>query len=140
MLTNRRTVRIEWGDCDPAGIVYYPRYFVMFDNATHALFERALGMTNFEMMRTYGTVGCPMVETSARFLAPTKYGDDITIETTVTEFGRSSFKVVHRLTNGAELAVEAFETRVWAKADPAQPGRIKAVPVPPEVIRRFEGS
>lgn len=31
MLTNRRTVRIEWGDCDPAGIVYFPRYFAIFD-------------------------------------------------------------------------------------------------------------
>ena len=27
MLTNIRTVRIEWGDCDPAGIIFYPRYF-----------------------------------------------------------------------------------------------------------------
>ena len=139
MLSNRRSVRIEWGDCDPAGIVYYPRYFVMFDNATHALFELALGMTNFEMMRSYGTVGCPMVETSARFLAPTKYGDDVTIETTITEFRRSSFKVTHHLRKDGTVAVEALETRVWAKADPGQPGRIKAIPVPPEVIQRFGG-
>lgn len=31
MLINRRTIRIEWGDCDPAGIVFYPRYFEWFD-------------------------------------------------------------------------------------------------------------
>ena len=31
MLTVTRTVRIEWGDCDPAGIVYFPRYFEYFD-------------------------------------------------------------------------------------------------------------
>ena len=41
-LVNRRDVFIEWGDCDPAGIVYYPRYFVMFDNATVALFAAAV--------------------------------------------------------------------------------------------------
>ena len=41
MLVNRRRVRIEWGDCDPAGIVFYPRYFAMFDASTHALFEAA---------------------------------------------------------------------------------------------------
>ena len=35
MLVNRRIVRIEWGDCDPAGIVFYPRYFAMFDASTH---------------------------------------------------------------------------------------------------------
>ena len=39
MLVNRRTVRIEWGDCDPAGIVFYPRYFAMFDASTSFLFE-----------------------------------------------------------------------------------------------------
>jgi 4-hydroxybenzoyl-CoA thioesterase len=137
MLSNRRAQRIEWGDCDPAGIVYYPRYFVFFDNATHALFERALGMTNFQMMQAYGTVGCPMVETSSRFIIPTKYGDDVLIDTTLKEFRRSSFKVQHRLIKGDELAVECFETRVWAKRDPDNPGRIKAVPVPAEVIQRF---
>ena len=35
MFSNRRTVRIEWGDCDAAGIVFYPRYFAMFDASTH---------------------------------------------------------------------------------------------------------
>lgn len=30
MYVNRRRVTIEWGDCDPAGIVFYPRYFAMF--------------------------------------------------------------------------------------------------------------
>ena len=51
MLTNRRTVRIEWGDCDPAGIVFYPRYFAMFDHSTVLLIERALGMNK---RRLYG--------------------------------------------------------------------------------------
>src|ERR1017187_5514616 len=41
-LRNTRKVRIEWGDCDPAGIVFYPRYFEIFDASTSALFERAL--------------------------------------------------------------------------------------------------
>ena len=42
-LRNTRKVRIEWGDCDPAGIIFYPRYFEIFDASTSALFERALG-------------------------------------------------------------------------------------------------
>ena len=32
MFVNRRDVQIQWGDCDPANIVYYPRYFAMFDD------------------------------------------------------------------------------------------------------------
>ena len=43
MLTNSRIVRIEWQHCDPAGIVFYPRYFAMFDTSTTYLFEKALG-------------------------------------------------------------------------------------------------
>jgi YbgC/YbaW family acyl-CoA thioester hydrolase len=88
MLTNRRDVRIVWGDCDPAGIVFYPRYFEMFDTSTTALFERALGMTKFQFVKAYNSVGYPMVDTRARFLLPTRYGDDVVIETTVTEIRR----------------------------------------------------
>ena len=42
MLVNTRRLAIEWGDCDPAGIVFYPRYFAMFDASTASLFQRAL--------------------------------------------------------------------------------------------------
>ena len=37
--TNTRKVRIEWGDCDPAGIIFYPRYFDIFDASTALIFE-----------------------------------------------------------------------------------------------------
>ncbi|MBI1778388.1 MAG: acyl-CoA thioesterase [Proteobacteria bacterium] len=138
MLTNSRTVRIEWGDCDPAGIVYYPRYFAIFDNCTHALFERALGMTKYQMTEAYRMIGCPMVDTSARFIVPSRFGDDVVVESALEEFRRSSFNVRHRLLKGAVLAVEAFETRVWAIRDPADPSRIKASPVPQDVIAAFK--
>ena len=45
MLTNIRNTRIEWYQCDPAGIIFYPRYFEIFDTSTTMLLERALGMT-----------------------------------------------------------------------------------------------
>jgi 4-hydroxybenzoyl-CoA thioesterase len=100
--------------------------------------NRALGITDYEMTRKYGTIGCPMVETSARFILPSKFGDDVVIESAITEFGRSSFKVAHRLYNGSNLAIEAFETRIWAKRHPEDPSRIKAAPIPAEVKERFE--
>src|ERR1700739_2233087 len=103
MLTNTRTLRIEWGDCDPAGIVFYPRYFAMFDTSTSALFERALGMTKFQFLRHYDFVGYPMVDTRARFLVPTRFGDDVVIETAISEIKRSSFSLTHRLLKAGEL-------------------------------------
>ena len=51
MLVNSRQVEIEFGDCDPAGIVYYPNYFRMFDAATAHLFEAALGMKKIAWTR-----------------------------------------------------------------------------------------
>ena len=68
------TRKVEWGDCDPAGIVYYPRYFVMFDNATVALFAAA-GLKKHEMVKVYDMIGYPMVDTGAKFFIPSKWGE-----------------------------------------------------------------
>src|SRR5690606_36428408 len=97
MLVSRREVEIEWGDCDPAGIVFYPRYFAMFDRSTALLLERALGMKKIEFAKHYGIVGIPMVDTGAKFIIPSKYGEVIAIETQATALRRSSFDVVHRV-------------------------------------------
>lgn len=138
MLTNTRHRTVEWGDCDPAGIVFNPRFFEWFDAASAALFSRALGMTKAEMVKRYDIVGIPLVDTRATFQVPCSYGDEVRIESTVSEFRRSSFDVRHRLlrADGA-LAVEAFETRVWVGRHPDRPGGIKAQPIPEEVTKRF---
>jgi 4-hydroxybenzoyl-CoA thioesterase len=133
--TSTRTVRIEWGDCDPAGIIFYPRYFEIFDASTSALFERALGMTKLQLLKTFDFAGFPLARTRARFLRPTRFGDDVTVDSTVT-FGRASFKIEHRLRLNGDLCVEGSEMRVWVKRDAAT-GRLKSHPVPPEVREKF---
>jgi 4-hydroxybenzoyl-CoA thioesterase len=133
MLVNTRAVRIEWGDCDPAGIVYYPRYFAMFDASTSALIERALGMTKHDYLKAYDFSGHPLVNAHSRFIIPTRFGDDVTIESTIAEFRRSSFDVRHRLRKNGALAVEGLETRVWVRGD-ATKGTMKAALVPQAVI------
>jgi 4-hydroxybenzoyl-CoA thioesterase len=136
MLKNRKTIHIEWGDCDPAGIVYFPRYFAFFDNCTAALFEAA-GLPKYEMIKEQGIIGIPIVDTRARFLRPSRFGEDVVIESSISEWRRSSFDVHHRLWKSDILAVECFETRVWAARSATNPGRIEARPVPPEIIRKF---
>jgi 4-hydroxybenzoyl-CoA thioesterase len=137
MLTNIRNVRIEWCDCDPAGIIFYPRYFEMFDTSTTVLIERALRMNKIDYLKAYAFAGHPLVETRARFRLPTRFGDEVAIETALVECGRSSFKVEHRLTKAGALAVEGFETRVWVVRPADDPTRIRSQPIPPEVLARF---
>jgi 4-hydroxybenzoyl-CoA thioesterase len=139
MFVNRRDVQIQWGDCDPANIVYYPRYFAMFDDSTSTLFEVA-GFSKQDLVHKYGLVGIPMVDTRAKFYIPSTYGDWITIETTIESIKRSSFEVKHNVYKAADLAIEAFETRVLVGRDPANPEKLKSAPFPAEMVTKFTGS
>jgi 4-hydroxybenzoyl-CoA thioesterase len=137
MLVNKRSIHIEWGDCDPLGIVYFPRYFEFFDACTNALFEHA-GLPKQEMLKTYAIAGIPLVESRARFLLPSSFGDTVVVESNITEWGKSSFSVYHRIFKGEELAVEGFEKRVWVVHAPGEKNKIKSQTIPREVIERFE--
>jgi len=137
MLTNIRKTRIEWGDCDPAGIIFYARYFDIFDVSTTLLLERALGMKKAEYLEAYDFLGHPLVETRARFRLPTRFGDEVAIETAVVACGRSSFKIEHRLTKAGALAAEGYETRVWTIRHPDDPRRMKSQPIPAEVVAQL---
>ncbi|QOZ79612.1 acyl-CoA thioesterase [Bradyrhizobium sp. CCBAU 53351] len=139
MFVNRREVQIQWGDGDPANIVYYPRYFAMFDDSTSTLFEVA-GFSKQDLVRKYGLVGIPMVDTRAKFYIPSTYGDWITIETKIESIKRSSFEVKHNVYKGESLAIEGFETRVLVGRDPVNPDKLKSAPFPAEMVAKFTGS
>ncbi len=133
----RRELTIAWGDCDPAGIVFNPRFFEFFDASTWQLFDAALGVKPHELNAAYGIIGIPLVDAGANFLKAVKFGDTIEIASRAAKFGRSSFQIEHRLSVGGGLHVEGHETRVWAAKDPADPEKIKGIPIPAEVIAKF---
>jgi 4-hydroxybenzoyl-CoA thioesterase len=135
---HRRQFIIEWGDCDPAGIVFNARFFEFFDHNAWALFEAALGVPRADLFATYDIMGIPLVDARSRFILPVKFGDAVEIASEVTEFRRSSFDVAHRLSLAGALALEGRETRVWATRDKADPSRIKSTPIPAAVIERFK--
>jgi 4-hydroxybenzoyl-CoA thioesterase len=136
MRSNVRTFQITWGDCDPGGIVFYPRFFEHFDACTAALFASA-GIDIYRLQKRREIAGIPMVDLRARFAVPVHYGDEVVVESAFAAFGRSSFEVRHRLHKGGELAVEVFETRVWTGPHPDDPSRLQARPIPDEVKERF---
>src|SRR5262245_15759704 len=131
--SHTRTVRIQWGDCDPAGIIFNARYFEIFDASTAALFESALGINKRRMLETYGSGGIPLIKTEARFVKPPRFGDDVSVKSTIV-FGRSSFRVEHRVRLGDQLCAEASELRVWVVPDGS--GGFKSTPVPVAVLDR----
>ena len=128
-LTFRRQLTVEWGDCDPAGIVFNPRFFEYFDANSWLLFETALGVKQQDITSTYGN-----------FLKPIKFGDKIEIASRISEFRRSSFDVEHRISVGGELAVDGGETRVWAVRSTDDPERIAATAIPEVLIAKFNVS
>ena len=80
-----RTVR--FGECDPAGVTYYPVYFNWFHQAMEACFEMHLGVPYATMIQT---VGFPAVHTSASFQHPVSVGEKLTIVVSISKLGRSS--------------------------------------------------
>jgi 4-hydroxybenzoyl-CoA thioesterase len=136
MLKNRKQIHVEWGDCDPAGIVYYPRFFEMFDACTNALFESA-GLAKKDMLARYGLAGIPMVETSARFFVPSSFGDTVMVESRIVEWGNSSFRVEHKLFREDALAAEGLEKRVWTVRAKDGSKKLQSEKIPQEVKDRF---
>ena len=96
MFTNRRTIRIQFGDCDSHGIVFYPRYFEFFDACRDALFARA-GPPREKLLRTCHIDGISLVDVRISFLRPSRYGDTVAIESSFAACGRSSFSVGQKL-------------------------------------------
>jgi len=137
MKKNRKEIQVEWGHCDPAGIVYYPRFFEMFDSCTNALFE-SVGFKKQEVLKTYGLAGIPMIETSAKFFVPSSFGDTVMVESTILEWGNSSFRVGHKLFRGEVLAAEGLEKRVWTARAKDGSNRLQSKKIPQEVKDRFQ--
>jgi 4-hydroxybenzoyl-CoA thioesterase len=133
-----RKLTVEWGHCDPVGIVFNPRFFEYFDWSTALLLRAALGVDKAGMLGAYGVAGIPLVDSRATFLRPSHYGEEIEIISTVTTVGRSSFGIAHKLFNGGELAVEAHEKRVWTVRD-TESGCLKSQPMPREVALKLSG-
>jgi 4-hydroxybenzoyl-CoA thioesterase len=136
MLVSEKRFLVEWGDCDPADIVFYPRYLEWCDACTTGLLAAA-GLPITTLFEAHGVIGIPMVDLKARFLVPSTFGDELLVRSCVLEFRRSSFLVRHQFFKNGTLAVEGIETRVWTGADPDNPQRMKSRPIPQEIIEQL---
>jgi 4-hydroxybenzoyl-CoA thioesterase len=138
MVRHATTVQVRWGDADPAGIAFYPRFFEWYDIGTEALFA-SLGLAWADTFPRYGVVGVPIIEAGSRFVAPVRYGDQVTVSTRVAWVKAKTFRVEHQLAVGDTLCAEGFEIRAWVAQPETPGGRLHAIPIPSEVAARLGG-
>jgi len=131
-------VHVEFGDCDPAQIAYFPNFFRWYDAASRHFFESCGVPPWRELERSVGIIGTPVVEANSTFVRPTSYGDSIEVHTWVDEWRDKSFVMKYRLIRGDVLLAEGRDVRIFAIRHPDDPSRIKAVPVPEDIRRMCE--
>jgi len=127
---------IEWGECDPLGIIFYPNFYRWMDNASWQMFHAA-GLTLASFEERFGIIGTPLVEANCQFRLPGRPGDRLSVETTIPEWRERAFRVTHRFTCTDRLVAEGFEVRVPIRADD-NPSGIAACGVPEEVRQALE--
>ena len=137
MLKYTLTIQISWGHCDPAKIVFYPNYFIWFDQSAHHLFDKA-GANMGDLMDQYGVVGLPIVDAHAEFIYPSKYGDEIGVTSWISEWREKTLIVTHEIHNNGLLAVKGTEVRAWAKPHPDDPKRLQAQVIPDSIRASFD--
>jgi 4-hydroxybenzoyl-CoA thioesterase len=134
-IVHRFACQVHWGDCDPAGIIFYPTYFRWIDAAAWALFE-SVGYGPQWMRREH--MAMPLVSAECQFLAPAVHGDRCEVRSRIARFGGKSFVVEHDIRRSDDMALaKATETRVWGRhvGGPGTP--MKGEPIPEDVKARF---
>jgi len=126
---SRRT--LAWGECDPAGIIFYPNYYRWMDEASWALFASA-GFPADRMRAEHFSL--PLVDSRCEFLSSPFFGDEIEIRSHVSKWGRSSFTLAHEFLIAGEGRVLArgSESRVWCRYESGPGSPLRSVPIPAE--------
>ncbi|MBC8070758.1 MAG: acyl-CoA thioesterase [Deltaproteobacteria bacterium] len=131
---------IPWGLCDPAGIVYFPRFFELFHGAMETWFAERLGVS-YQQVITVRKLGFPSVHTEADFRRPSRFGDAVVVELRLTRIGRSSLTLDY-VVRGAESDDDVRATGRTVAAvmdlDPNSAGYQRGLPIPDDLRARLE--
>ena len=131
--TTTHSVNVQFGDCDPGGIVFFPNFSRWMDAASLMFFTQC-GVPPWRVLeRERGIVGTPLLEINTKFLKTVTYGETITITTQVEEWRRVVFVQTHRVTRGDVVVCEGREVRAFVKRDEHDPDRMRAIPVPEDI-------
>jgi 4-hydroxybenzoyl-CoA thioesterase len=138
MIANTMQVKVRWGDADPAGIAFYPRFYEWYDLGTETLFA-SIGLPFPETFERHGIVGVPIVESGSTFLSPARWADVLTIRSGVAWVKDKTFRVEHEVSVGERPCARGFEVRAWVKRPVTPGGALHAASIPAEVRQRLGG-
>ena len=120
-------VELQWGDCDPAGIIFYPTYFRWFDAASWNMF-RAAGY-DAKRMRAENRA-MPLVGADCQFRHPAEQQDRAEVRSRIARWGGKSFVVTHEVVRSdGTLLAQGTETRVWGRYENGPGSPLKGVPI-----------
>jgi 4-hydroxybenzoyl-CoA thioesterase len=126
----KTSVTIEWGDCDEAGIVFYPNYFYWFDCAFQRLL-RARGLSQRELRKRFGAV-TPIVQAHCDFKAPARYDDVLDVDVAIEADAERRFRVGYHFSSNGKTIGSGHEIRAWARVDAN--GNIASAPINAEFL------
>lgn len=131
-------IEVRFGDCDPAGIVYFPRFFGFFHDAMETWFADKLGLA-YASVVAGRRLGFPAVHTEADFRSPCALGDRIAVELRVASVGRSSIGLGYTVRGeGGDVRLTGATTCVVMDLDPTSRDFRKAVAIPTDLRRVIE--
>jgi len=131
--THVHAVTIRFGDCDPAGIVFFPNFLKWMDESSLAFFM-ACGVPPWrELVKTRGIVGTPLLEIQTRFVKSATYGETIEVHTSVEAWEAKVFRHRHVIKRGETLICEGTEVRAFVQRDAQDPDRLRAIPIPEDI-------
>jgi 4-hydroxybenzoyl-CoA thioesterase len=131
--TTHHTVDVQFGDCDPAGIVFFPNFSRWMDAASLAFFMQCGVPPWRELVKTRGIVGTPLLEINTKFIKSVTYGERIVIHTHIEEWREKVFIQMHKVMRGEDVICEGREVRAFVKRDADNPDRLRAIPVPEDI-------
>ena len=122
---------VRFSHCDPAGIIFYPQYFMLAHDCKEDWFREGVGYP-FEDMVTRDRRGFPIVKLDAEFMRASRLGEELTFEITVQSVGATSLKLDYRCRMGEEQRMKMHSTLVHIDLDTGKP-----VPIPDALRERL---
>lgn len=116
--TVRKTIRFS--HCDPAGIVYYPRYFDLLHEAMEDWLREGVGVPLSALIGQRRR-GVPIVRVETDFVAPSRMGDEVDIAVRLSELGGTSLHLDYEIRCGGERRLAARTVLVHIRLDDGRP-------------------